>query len=67
MFDWEKDKLTYPYFNIGKPFTEVEEGTYADRNAPIQLKEYFWLHSLSDLIRPLIHQGLNIIDFQEFA
>jgi 2-polyprenyl-3-methyl-5-hydroxy-6-metoxy-1,4-benzoquinol methylase len=67
MFDWEKEEMTFPYFNIGEPFTEVEEGTYANRDAPIQLKEYFWLHSLSNIIRPLINHGMQLVDFQEFA
>ena len=35
-------------------------------NAPIQHKEYFWQHSLSEVIRPLMDEGLQLVDFQEY-
>jgi ubiquinone/menaquinone biosynthesis C-methylase UbiE len=28
--------------------------------------EYFWCHSLSGIIRPLLQRGIRILDFQEF-
>lgn len=67
MYDWDSLVLTYPYFNTGKAFEDEEEGTYADPNAKIKLKEYFWQHSISDTITPLLKQGLQLVDFQEFS
>ena len=67
MFDWDSQELTYPYFNTGEAFEDVEEGTYADRSAPIQMKEYFWQHSLSEIIGSLLNKKLQLIDFQEFS
>jgi hypothetical protein len=66
LFDWEKDKIAYNYFNTGEPIMEEIPGTYADVNAPIQMKEYFWQHSLSDLFQSLIDNGLEIIQFTEY-
>jgi len=66
MVDWENSKFVYPYFDRKKAFMEVEEGTYADRGADIAQKEYFWLRSLSEIMTPLLQQGLQLLDFQEF-
>jgi len=35
MFEWEEDIIKYNYFNPGKPVEEIEQGTYADKNADI--------------------------------
>ncbi|MEM6965199.1 MAG: class I SAM-dependent methyltransferase [Bacteroidota bacterium] len=67
MYDWDTLELTYPYFNVGRPFEDEEEGTYANREANIKLKEYFWQHSIADTLQPLLRQGLQLIDFQEFS
>jgi len=65
MFDWESQKLTFPYFNAGA-FSEEEQGTYADPDADIKMKEYFWQHSLSETMSALLNEGLQLLDFQEF-
>jgi len=66
MLDWENNTFAYPYFNPGHAFEEEEEGTYADKNAAIKLKEYFWLHSISQVMTPLLEQGLQLEAFKEF-
>ncbi|MBT8233409.1 MAG: methyltransferase domain-containing protein [Bacteroidia bacterium] len=66
MFDWDTGELTYEYFNQGKPESEVESGTYADNDADIALKEYFWMHSQSELIQALIDNGFIINEFKEY-
>jgi SAM-dependent methyltransferase len=66
LFDWEKDKIAYDYFNSGEPIMEEEQGTYADTNAPIQMKEYFWQHSLADLFQALLNNGMEITLFKEY-
>ena len=65
MFEWESQELTYPYFNMGA-FSDMEEGTYADSDANINLKEYFWQHSSSETINSLLKKNLQLVDFQEF-
>jgi len=66
MYDWDTKKVSYRYFNNGEPYVEEEEGTYADKEAKIGLKEYFWQHSLGDLLSALLHNGLEITTFKEY-
>lgn len=66
MFDWEKNSLEYNYFNPGPPNKEVEEGTYADKKAKIKMEEYFWTHSLGDVLDSLLKVGLEILSFNEY-
>ena len=66
MYDWETYKLDYPYFHEEVPTMEVESGTYADKQANISMKEYFWQHHLSDILTALLDNGLEILSFQEY-
>jgi SAM-dependent methyltransferase len=66
MYDFPSQSLKYDYFNSGDPNEEISEGTYADKNAPIKNKEFFWCHSLSEVISPLLNQGLQLMKFEEF-
>ena len=65
MFDDDFKKIAYNYFNNG-PIIEKEEGTYADRNAPISQEFVTWNHSLSEVVSCLMNIGLNLETFQEF-
>ncbi|MCR9289230.1 MAG: methyltransferase domain-containing protein [Bacteroidetes bacterium] len=64
-FNFENWQIEYPYFNT-QVFEEEEVGTYADRDAPIQLKEYFWCHSLEEVIQPLLNEGLQLTQIKEY-
>ena len=65
MFDEQMETLKYPYHNSGVIETE-QTGTYADRYAGIQYKEFGWNHSLSELINSLTGQGLRIEFLNEY-
>jgi len=68
MFNWEKEKLEYSYFNNGV-YEETLENTYTDTKDnlnKLNIKEYFWIHSLSEIISALIGQGLQLTHFQEY-
>ncbi len=65
VFDWDNGKVDYHYFNKG-PYLEEAEGTYADHDAAIKKKEYFWNHSLMEIMNPLIQEGLIITEFKEY-
>jgi 2-polyprenyl-3-methyl-5-hydroxy-6-metoxy-1,4-benzoquinol methylase len=58
-------KIEYNYFG-GEPIIEVEQGTYADYNAPINNPTVSWNHSLSSLINALINNGLRIKFVNEY-
>jgi len=66
MFEWEKNKLTYDYFYQKDPIIETAENTYTDGETPISHLEYSWIHSISETIQPLLKNGFQLIDFQEF-
>ncbi len=66
MFDFPKKTIQYQYFNIGDPYEEIIEGTYADPLADIRMKEYFWQHSMSEIIQALINHDLEVNFLHEF-
>lgn len=65
MYDNAFEKITYNYFNDG-PIIETEEGTYADKTAPIKLESIGWNHAMSEVVNALIKNGLSIKSMQEF-
>lgn len=65
MFDDDFTHIKYSYEN--REIIVVEnEGTYTDRNADIQGKEYSWNHSLSEVINPLVKSGLSLEFLNEY-
>ncbi len=65
MFDDKMERFQYPYHNSGVIETE-QSGTYADREASIEYKEYGWNHGLSEVINSLANQGLRIEFLNEY-
>ncbi|MEW5677356.1 class I SAM-dependent methyltransferase [Flavobacterium enshiense] len=65
MFDYDFKEIGYSYFNT-EPIIEVEEGTYADKNAPIANKTVSWNHPLSEVFSALLKNNLEITSFEEF-
>ena len=65
MFDERFKTIRYSYFNR-ETIEETETGTYADRDAPIELKSLSWNHNLSEVLQSLINAGLAIKTFNEY-
>lgn len=65
MFDDNFEKIGYNYFK-SDAIIETENGTYADKSADIVLESVSWNHGLSEVIRSLIKNGLEIISFDEY-
>lgn len=65
MFDDDFTKVGYNYFNSG-PIDEIESGTYADRDAPIQQEYIMWNHGMGEVLESLINNGLQLNTFKEF-
>jgi len=65
MFDYDFTKIEYGYFK-GAAIVENNEGTYADRNAPLSNPEVSWNHHLSEVFISLKNVGLTIDQFEEF-
>ena len=64
MFDNDFTHVQYSYFNRGV-IVEEEQGTYADRDAPIKLASYGWNHDLGEVLTALINEGLVLERFTE--
>ncbi len=65
MFDDGFKNIQYSYFNVETIITQ-SQGTYTDRNAPINNDEYGWNHSLDEVMGALLQQGLRLDEFKEY-
>ena len=65
-FDFDTCQIRYPYFNTGEAFYDEEEGTYAEPDADIKRKEYFWVHSIAETMTALLKRGIHLEAFEEF-
>lgn len=62
----ESSSINTSYFNNSLPMMKVRQGTYADFNAPIELIEYTWNHSLSEIFNALIQNNMHINMINEY-
>lgn len=65
MFDNDFTHVQYSYFN-SEAIVENEEGTYADKSAPIALTSVGWNHGLAEVVQALINEGLTIEVLNEY-
>lgn len=65
MFDNSFSHIEYPYFNFGA-IVETLQGTYADKNAAIELEEIGWNHNLAEVFQNIIDAGMRIQVFSEY-
>lgn len=65
MFDDEFRNLKYSYFQR-EAIMEMETGTYADPNAPLQLESICWNHGLAAVFQALQKAGMELIQFNEY-
>jgi 2-polyprenyl-3-methyl-5-hydroxy-6-metoxy-1,4-benzoquinol methylase len=65
MLDDAFKQVQYSYFNV-TIIEEITEGSYADRDAPIQGRSFSWNHPLSEVVTALISHGLQIESLQEY-
>jgi len=65
MFDDDFREVGYCYFNSGA-LIESENGTYADRNAPITQEYVCWNHSIGEVVNSLLKHGLQLRHLEEY-
>lgn len=65
MFDNDFKEIYYNYFK-SEPIVEIENGTYANTNAPIQTESITWNHSISEVLTALLNKGIELQAFREF-
>ena len=66
MLNWDNCNFEYDYFKTKEPYLEITQGTYADPKADIKMKEYFWNHSMMEVIQGLQSANLKLHTFQEY-
>lgn len=60
-------RVHYPYFHTATPGHSEVKGSYADRDANYRNVEYYWTHSMSDILNSLIEAGLRIDALREYS
>ena len=65
MFDNAFKEIQYPYFNT-ETIVEMEEGTYADRDANLQYETVSWNHPTSEILQSLMDAGLVLRTYKEY-
>lgn len=65
MYDDDFTEVRYSYFNAA-PIIEIENGTYAEKDADLTQEFCCWNHGLADVIQALINEGLRIDKFHEY-
>ena len=65
MFDDDFKHIKYNYFN-SDAIIETENGTYADRNAPLENQSITWNHGLGEVVNSLLKNGLEIKALNEY-
>ena len=59
--DATKPRLRFPYYEKGTPIEFPVQGSYADRTAAMtQEFEYYWPHSMAEIVTSLCDAGLRI-------
>lgn len=66
MLDYETWTPAFPYFCGDQPESEESQGSYAAREADVRQTEYFWNHSLAEVITSLTDTGLVMTEFKEY-
>lgn len=65
MFDDEFKHIKYCYFK-SDPVIEIEEGTYAEKNAEIKQENITWNHGIGEVLNGLIAAGIQIQQVKEY-
>jgi 2-polyprenyl-3-methyl-5-hydroxy-6-metoxy-1,4-benzoquinol methylase len=65
MYDNDFTKFEYSYFKK-EAIVETETGTYADREADLELTTVGWNHSISEVVNSLLNNGIQISALDEF-
>ncbi|MBR9921271.1 MAG: class I SAM-dependent methyltransferase [Bacteroidetes bacterium] len=65
-YDFETHSMDFEYFGEGNAHKIKEAGNYAQPEAKEENEYFFWIHSLSQTMRPLMDIGLQLIDFNEY-
>lgn len=60
-------RVRFPYFHSDQPDRSEVKGSYAEPEADHAGVEYFWAHSVGDIVNSLRAAGLRIDSFREYS
>jgi 2-polyprenyl-3-methyl-5-hydroxy-6-metoxy-1,4-benzoquinol methylase len=66
LFNFDNGLIEYSYFAQKKPYVEEVEGSYADTEKKTKGREYFWNHAISEVLNPLLANGLELLALDEY-
>ncbi len=66
LFNFDNGKIEYSYFTQNDPYMEEVEGSYADTEKKTKGREYFWNHAMSEVLNPLLANGLELLALGEY-
>jgi SAM-dependent methyltransferase len=64
-YDDAFERIAYAYDGHGEPIITEQEGTYANRSAPITLREAGFNHGLATVVTALLDAGLTLTRLRE--
>jgi SAM-dependent methyltransferase len=65
MYDDDFTEVRYSYFRDA-PIIEIENGTYADKDADLVEEFCCWNHGLAEVVQAIMNEGLRVDNFQEY-
>jgi len=65
MYNDDFSEIEFSYFNK-EAIIETQEGTYADRDADMNMEEIGWNHDFGEILQSLINAGLRLEVFNEY-
>jgi 2-polyprenyl-3-methyl-5-hydroxy-6-metoxy-1,4-benzoquinol methylase len=66
LFNFDNKQVEYSYFTENDPYMEEVEGSYADPEKKTKGREYFWNHAISEVLNPLLANGLELLALNEY-
>ena len=65
MFDDKFEEITYKY-NNSDAIVELENGTYANRDANLEHKSITWNHGIGEVVSSLLKNDIALISLKEY-
>ncbi len=65
-FDYPNTDIKFNYCNAGKPYMESSAESYTDSSKHKAMKEFFWTHSLEEVMAGFIQRDYDFLAFREY-
>ncbi len=65
-FDFPKTDIKFSYKNTGLPYSESSANSYTDNSDHREMREYFWSHSIEEVMTGFIKRKYQFLNFKEY-